>query len=152
MNASGKNQGQRRKRWLLREPCGCRVIQHPLNSTFLRFRHCRLHGAAYNMLFLIAELALRASDAYWKRRADAVCRDLEPELSDMLGMMERMVNDKQELRAHYLDAETAVLRGRAVDRRTTLCRICDATLPASDEARLLHMRSDHKREWRKLTQ
>jgi hypothetical protein len=104
------------------------------------------------MLFLIAELYY-TDDPRWGRRANALCQKLSRELSDLMRLAKRVVRDMKGLRAYYLDAETAVLEGKAhmVDRKSVLCRLCEATLPASDEVRLLHMRSTHQREWRKLT-
>jgi hypothetical protein len=53
--------------------------------------------------------------------------------------------------AYYVDSEQAILEGRRnVDRTKTTCRLCETTLEDDDLARLLHLRSSHRKEWRRL--
>ena len=64
----------------------------------------------------------------------------------------QIYNEKgEEARAYFVDSERAVLAGRRnVDRTTTTCRLCEATFDEDEVAKLLHLRSSHLKEWRRL--
>ena len=141
-------------RWLVKEPCGCRVL-NPAKSrgvpSILRIRLCELHGAAREMLYLLAEIYF--TDAKWHAKIDVLQQeslgrawdDMRREFRESFGKGPRQVE------AYYLDSETAILQGRRnVDRTKVTCRLCEATLEDDDLARLLHLRSSHPKEWRKL--
>jgi hypothetical protein len=146
----------RKRRWLLRERCGCRVLNPNATGGIggpPRLRHCALHGAAWEMLCLLAELYF-TNDPRWQGKVDSLLRehanwalqDLRRDFKQDLGK-----KSQQALR-HYMDAETAILEGRRdVDRTKTTCRLCSTTLEDDDLARLLHLRSSHRKEWLSLT-
>jgi hypothetical protein len=146
-------------RWLLREYCGCRVPNPAKSRSVLprpqRIVHCRLHAAADEMLYLIAEICF-GRDPVWHDRADALVRsrDLSRELDDLRRNFKRHLtgDQRKQVLAFYVDAERAILAGkRNVDRTKTTCRLCEATFEDDDVAQCLHLRSSHLKEWRRLT-
>ena len=143
-------------RWLVKAYCGCRV-PNPAKSrssipSSLSIKHCDLHAAAHEMLYLIAEIYFN-HDPRWHDKVDALIRELPHAWDGLRGDFKKFLGDKwQQALAHYVDAETAILEGRRnVDRTKTTCRLCKATLEDDDLARLLHLRSSHRKEWHRLT-
>jgi hypothetical protein len=105
------------------------------------------------MLCLLAE-AYYSGEPRWRERAEDIRRnhELARPFSEMLRRLRNMVADWVRVRSFYLDGETAVLdgEGHLVDRISVLCRLCSNILVDSDESPLLHLRAQHRQEWRRV--
>jgi len=104
------------------------------------------------MLYLIAEVYF--SDDRWHDKIDSLQREyLGRAWHDMRRQFKKWFGEKltRQALSYYVDSETAILRGRRnVDRSKATCRLCEAVLEDDELARLLHLRSSHRKEWRKL--
>jgi hypothetical protein len=104
------------------------------------------------MLYLLAEIYL-SRDPRWQAKIDALLRD---RLSSAVENLRReftqsFLDRMSQALAYFVDAESAIVKGkRNVDRTMTTCRLCDDAIEDDELARLLHLRSSHKREWQKL--
>jgi len=148
----------RMKRWLTRSYCGCSVPNPRPRDVPIepRIKHCALHAAAFEMMLFLSELRLGGSQSLesWRRRADQLCReDLAGTVEAEMREMRKAASHADRVRAFFLDTETAVLRGYvgSSDQWQIACRLCHTALPADDDARILHLRSTHRKEWRALT-
>jgi hypothetical protein len=143
-------------RWLIKEYCGCRVT-NPAKSrskipTSPSIRHCELHGGAFEMLCFIAEIYY-SGDSRWRDKAESVSREIPRALHELRRRFTESFRERlPQVAAYYLDPERAVLQGRRnVDRTKTTCRLCEETFEDDEVAQLLHLRSSHWKEWRRLT-
>jgi hypothetical protein len=119
--------------------------------TMLSIRHCDLHRAANEMLYLL--MGIYFSGERWRAKIEALERErLGRAWDDVRRDFKHSFGEKsRQALAYYVDPETAILEGRRnVNRTKTTCRLCEATLEDDDLARLLHLRSSHRKEWRAL--
>ncbi len=123
------------KRYIVRETCGCRAPDPGRGKipTGPRILHCQFHAAAEEMLWLIAAISFdRNGDSKWQDLARQILKPIQGEFDDRVQSVQRYIGAIEKVRAHYLDAEQAILAGapQRLGRNEIECRLCGETLDA----------------------
>ena len=105
------------------------------------------------MLWTLAALYFdRGIPEEWRERCKVVLYDGPGDELRQQMKIDLQHIDERQFRAHFIDAETAILAGdhRGLDRDSIECRLCGTRLAADDAARATHLRIAHWKEWRRL--